>query len=457
MRSDPHQPTERGETEIGRGGVPLDADAKPPRSEVIAIDQPAPLPEPSAAQKAAATAAQTVAGRPEPDLPTPWLDDLTHDEAPPTPGIAAFAAGACNEAPGECDEPPWTDIPPWIEHDDTCSAVAPWSDDDDCQGYVAKAPATDAEPPSPRLQTPASDKARTLGQGPADDQGQQPAPFQTAAHPPPQAGRTATFYIDADNQLPNCAHALVQMSADLALGPLQAIVAGNNCNGRLDGWCEELRWSAPAITLERIQVPARRQAADVALIMALGANLAEHLARQDLLVIVSRDESLISAAEWAKAKGCASLTAYSTTAPPGAQDALLPSVLLPVLDRPLAPPKPRAISSPPASVTAKHPVRLGPAATKSAPPPPIPAKTSATPPAAPAKPTKPAKPITKAQEVMTILRAQCKLTANGGYSANEIGQALQKLGYDAKARRQFLSQTPGISVVGKGTNKCYIF
>ncbi|WP_295392951.1 hypothetical protein [uncultured Thiodictyon sp.] len=59
--------------------------------------------------------------------------------------------------------------------------------------------------------------------------------------------------------------------------------------------------------------------------------------------------------------------------------------------------------------------------------------------------------------LLTKLRQLCKPLPTGGYPATDIGQALQKLGLDLKARRHFLTNTPGIKVEGTSTNKVYRF
>ncbi len=321
----------------------------------------------------------------------------------------------------DCPPPHWDAPPaePWCEAELYAQAHWPPADADVDQG----------EPPP------------LLAEGP---ESVPPRPTASPAQPAPAAAttRTVTVYVDADNQLPDCAHALMRMlQEDLMLGPVRAVVAGNNCNGRLDGWCAEIRWTAPAMEVERIHVPTRKQAADVALIMALGANLAEHVARRDLIVIVSRDESLIGAAEWAKAQGAGCLTAYGNGTPPASPAAPLPTLVLPVLEREQCPPPaPPPRAEPPAT----------PAPTTKLPPTPSFARPGG---ATRAKSRTSGRPP---EEIIKTLRLQCPLSPKGGYPAGMVGHVLAKLGLNDKERRAFLTQTPGIQVAGKGPDKRYI-
>ena len=131
-----------------------------------------------------------------------------------------------------------------------------------------------------------------------------PAPEPVPQTRPTQA-QTAVFYIDADNQSAQSAADLVALFRDdLGVRELRAVIAGNNSGRQIQLWADELAAAAPGIETIALDCPSRKDAADLALIMELGANLAEHARCGDLVAIVSRDDLLVGAAERTKAQGC---------------------------------------------------------------------------------------------------------------------------------------------------------
>lgn len=194
---------------------------------------------------------------------------------------------------------------------------------------------------------------------------------------------------------------------------------------------------APKIPVTTLEVPCRKDAADVALIMELGANLERHLHCGDLVVVVSHDDLLVGAAEHAKARGCRALAAYVDTDPPCARSNRVATLLLPTPGRPR---------------TAKPPARplvsILPRDSRQVAAPPPPTVDNA---------QLPAKEEKDPAAVLAQLRKICTPAPKGGYRATDIGQALSKLGYDAPARRRFLATTPGIQTQGCATDKVYRF
>jgi hypothetical protein len=268
---------------------------------------------------------------------------------------------------------------------------------------------------------------------------QEPVPHLDP-EPRPRGAPTTVFYIDADNQSAQCAADLVSLFRDdLAVGALRAVIAGNNSGSQIDIWARELAAAAPDIEALALDVPSRKDAADVALIIELGANLERHRRDGDLVVAVSRDDLLVGAAEYAKARGCRAFAALVDSDPPCARSSRVATLLLPTpgKQRPARPPVRRLVSTLPS--LARKPAEQS---AQSAPKP---------------EPT-PANPGPDPAAVLARLREQCKPAPGGGYCATEIGQALKNLGFaDAKTRAQFLKTTPGIQPRGSGTRKVYVF
>ena len=161
--------------------------------------------------------------------------------------------------------------------------------------------------------------------------------------------------------------------------------------------------------------------------MALGAALEQHLREQALVVVVSRDDLLIGAAEQAKARGCKTLVAYADSDIQTARNTQLTTLLLPALSKPVS-----VVQPPPVVIQAS-------------------------------KPEPPVQPMPQtagkdAKAVLAQVRSLCKQQPGGGYPASaDVGHALSKLGYDKAARARFLKSTPGLKKTGSGANLCYLF
>jgi hypothetical protein len=228
---------------------------------------------------------------------------------------------------------------------------------------------------------------------------------------------SVALYIDADNQAPHCARPLLSLlRADFQARVVAATVAGNNHGQQIDGWRDELLAELPDLAVQALTVPHRRQAADVALLMALGAALDRHIREREVVVIVSRDDLVIAAGEQAKARGCRTLIAYADGETATARNPHLTTLLLPAAAKP-------------------------PAAARQAPPAEPPAQAAGDPIAA----------------VVAQLRSMCTQQPGGGYSATDVGQALSKLGYDKAARTRFLASVPGLKKRGSGTSLTLVF
>ncbi|UHD18430.1 NYN domain-containing protein [Thiocapsa bogorovii] len=245
---------------------------------------------------------------------------------------------------------------------------------------------------------------------------------------------SVALYVDADNQSAQCAAPLLNLfRTEFKARVVSATIAGNNLGQKIDDWRSALLAEDPDLAIQALPAPHRKNGADIVLLMALGAALDAHLSEQTLVVVVSRDDLLIGAAEQAKARGCKTLVAYADSDIPTARNTQLTTLLLPAL-KPANAPWPKSVSV--------------------VQPPPVVIQAS--------KPEPPVQPMPltvgkDAKAVLAKVRGLCKQQPGGGYPASAVGQALQKLGYDKAARASFLKSTPGLKKMGSGANLRYLF
>ncbi|EIC22489.1 NYN domain-containing protein [Thiorhodovibrio frisius] len=239
------------------------------------------------------------------------------------------------------------------------------------------------------------------------------------------------LYIDADNQSAHSAAALVEvLQQDIGGHIALVIVAGNNKANRNESWINALREQIPDLPIENLSVPCRPNAADIALILALGEGMAEHRLNQTRVVIVSRDTLLLDAAEQIKRSGVRLFVAYSDGEVPTARRTNLLTLLLP---SPIESSREPVITvTPTGARTAPSPTPLQ---------------------SAPSDTVK-----TEVAAAVAYVRANCQKQPGGGYSSSEVGQALAKLGYSTPAeRRHILAQFPKFQTQGSGAQKCLVF
>ena len=239
---------------------------------------------------------------------------------------------------------------------------------------------------------------------------------------------SVALYIDADNQSPQCANALLNLfRTEFEARIVSTTIAGNNQGQQIDSWRHELLSALPDLAVHALAAPHRKQGADIALLMALGADLERHIHECAVVVIVSRDDLLIGAAEQAKARGCRALIAYVDGEVPTARNTHLTTLLLPALTKTLPATLPASAAAPaavPVNQTAETLVQM---------------------------------PNAKVASVVARLRTMITKKPGSGYGASDVGQALSKLGYDKAARERFLASVPGLTVRGTGANKTLVF
>jgi hypothetical protein len=224
---------------------------------------------------------------------------------------------------------------------------------------------------------------------------------------------SVVLYIDADNQSHQCAKALLGLfREELDVRVVSATIVGNNHGKQVDRWRDELVSALPDLVVHRLTAPDRKQGADVALLMALGASLERHIHEGEVVVIVSRDDLVIAAAEQIKARGCRTLVAYADSDVPTARNPHVTTLLLPAVAKPVSVPRAAPVVGPP--VAARRPDQA---------------------------------PDGDVGSVLAKLRGMCTQQPGGGYSPSDVGQALSKLGYDKAKRKRFLK-----SVRERGTS-----
>lgn len=232
------------------------------------------------------------------------------------------------------------------------------------------------------------------------------------------------LYIDADNQSSQIAHVLIELLRDgLGARVVHATIAGNSDGKVSAGWSAALGEQIPDLPIKKIVVPCRKDAADAALILALGADLADHVRLGTRVVLVSRDVLLLAAAERAKAAGCHIYAAYTESGMPTARSPGITTLLLPAVPgsvaqtegRPRVTPVPKALAEPPA-------------------------------------------PRDNIAGVIAQVKALCKPQPGGGYSATDVGQALAKIGYKTPAeRKRVIATFPGLREKGGHPHKLLVF
>jgi hypothetical protein len=241
----------------------------------------------------------------------------------------------------------------------------------------------------------------------------------------PMPFTTVVFYIDADNQSAASINDLVAVFG--AQSVRFAAVAGNNHGAKVESWSKALQSVCPDIIVTARHVSSKKEAADISLIMELGANLERHLRDQERIVIVSRDELLIGTGEQLMERGCPTMIAYAYCDNPPPRPTRLVTLLLPGHHKPAQ------------AVAQNSELNVAPLSG-------IAAKTT----------TATAQSDQKSE--LAKLRNLLSPKPGGGYGATEVGQALSKMGYKSKSERAiFLKSVSGLTERGTGPNKVLVF
>lgn len=188
-------------------------------------------------------------------------------------------------------------------------------------------------------------------------------------------------YVDADNQAAALGPALLRALRGRGLVPLAIELFGHTKGPHLSKWSQALRGLATA-PVHATPVPCRSQAADVALLLALGARLDQHVQQQLSVVIVSRDNLLLATAQRLQDLGAQVLVCHGPCTP---ADCKVESLVLP------AP---------------------GPGA--------------------------------ETLSLLGTIRAQVPAEESGGYRKSLVGALLRRAGLDRRGRADFFASVPGL-------------
>lgn len=242
------------------------------------------------------------------------------------------------------------------------------------------------------------------------------------SHADAEARQRTHVFVDADNQSPALATALLRFLASIGRGVAGATVAGNGSGDRVMAWQRALSQAAPGGVMTTHVAPMRKQSADVRLMFELARLYHGQPDPALLVVVVSRDELLLAAAECLSAQGHHVLLSVGASSPAMPLVTDVPVVVLPV---------------PQASVPA--PV--------------------VTPPTVSATPQAVSSGVDSKLVAAAVAKIRQSLTphSDGGYAASAVGQVLSQLGYDKPMRSKIVAAIPKLRETGTGADKRLIF
>lgn len=228
------------------------------------------------------------------------------------------------------------------------------------------------------------------------------------------------LFIDADNQPPALMPALSRFLASIGRKGTRAVVAGNGVGDKVRGWESALEAAMPGIEVCCHVAPVRKQSADARLLFELAPYYHGEPDPSQLVMLLSRDDLLIAAAECLAARGHNSLLAFASAS---GTEPLAAEVPVVVLSSPQ--PTPAANSAPPAT---------------------------------------PSKDAAQAQidarlvaKAVATIRKALNPNKQGGYAASAVGQVLAQLGHDKASRAKIIKSIPNLREAGAGPEKRLIF
>lgn len=237
------------------------------------------------------------------------------------------------------------------------------------------------------------------------------------------AGKALVF-IDADNQTPALAKPLLHFLTGIGRRAGRVCIAGNGSGDRVKGWQTALQEIEPEVLIAAHVAPMRKQSADVRLMFELATLYHGQPDAQAVVLIVSRDDLLLAAAEALHGRGHHVLIAVGASAPAAPLATELPVVVLP---------QPQAASSQPIQKEA----------------------------AVLAEANQPAAPIEVDSRLVnaaiTKIRQTLSQSKGGGYAASAVGQVLSQMGYDKATRARIVKAIPNLKETGVGADKRLVF
>ena len=234
----------------------------------------------------------------------------------------------------------------------------------------------------------------------------------------------AVVFIDADNQAPALAKPLLHFLTGIGHRAGRVFIAGNGSGDRVKGWQTALQEIEPEVLIAAHVAPMRKQSADVRLMFELATLYHGQPDAQAAILIVSRDDLLLAAAEALHGRGHHVLIAVGASAPAAPLATELPVVVLP---------QPQTGSSQPVQKEV----------------------------AANAETNQPAAPIEIDARVVnaaiTKIRQTLSQSKGGGYAASAVGQVLSQMGYDKATRARIVKAIPNLKETGVGADKRLVF
>jgi len=240
---------------------------------------------------------------------------------------------------------------------------------------------------------------------------------------------TTLLFVDADNQAPILAITLTRFLKTIGRTSAKAIVAGNGVGDRVKNWETALKEALPDIEVSCHVAPLRKQSADVRLMFELAPFYHGQPDPTVLLVVFSRDDLLVAAAECLVQRGHNAMIVVGSASNGTSLVTDVPVVVL-------ASPQQVATASAATTEPPATPVQTAPVVV--------------TPPTVKVANQVVATAITK-------IRQQLKPSNQGGYAASAVGQVLSQLGHDKATRSKIVKQIPNLKEVGKGPEKRLIF
>ena len=165
------------------------------------------------------------------------------------------------------------------------------------------------EPPIYGRKTPFQVSVRTMsGTPPAVDLNCGSARMSPPVALPPRIA----LFIDADNQSPRLAGPLVRWLKKIGSLPFSATIAGISATNITARWRSAMLDQQPKIQIDTVEAACVPDAADAALIIAMGMALPGLLGNRTGVVIASRDFVLTTAAAHLRERGIPVAVCYSS-------------------------------------------------------------------------------------------------------------------------------------------------
>lgn len=235
---------------------------------------------------------------------------------------------------------------------------------------------------------------------------------------------SAMVFVDADNQSPTLAKPLLRFLSGIGHSTGRIFIAGNGSGDRVNAWQTALEDINPNVQLAAHVTPMRKQSADVRLVFELATLYHSQPDPQILVLIVSRDDLLLAAAELLNAQGLHVLITVGSSTPATLLTTELPVVVLPL-------PQAAAQSTPKEAALATAEQKQSPATSDV--------------------------DTQIVSAAIVKIRQALSQSKGGGYAASAVGQVLSQMGHDKAMRTRIVRAIPNLRETGAGSDKRMIF